>query len=63
MFPKFIAVPNQYASNVVIAGLTRNPWMPAQVRHDSLSFWASHQALAQLIRPHQAIHQQGRAFG
>jgi hypothetical protein len=42
MFPKFITVPNKYASNIVIAGLTRNPWMPDQVRHDSLNFWARH---------------------
>ena len=36
MFLEFMTRSNQNLHSIVIAGLTRNPWMPDQVRHDSV---------------------------
>ena len=42
MFPEFMTRSNQNWYSSVIAGLTRNPWMPEQVRHDSVGLGPRH---------------------
>ncbi len=38
MFPKLMTPSDRDQRSIVIAGLTRNPWMPDQVRHDNVAF-------------------------